>query len=105
MGRSKNSIAARMISTADASEITKYGIVFPTTYDTVLMGAMRTCSHVPRSFSRTIESDVEITPLIITMNPIKPGTRNNVLLSSGLYQMRGSTLRRAAPPRPCSRFV
>ena len=57
----------------------------------VEIGAMRTCSQVPRSFSRTIDSEVETTALIITMKPMRPGTRNSVLCSSGLYQMRGST--------------
>jgi hypothetical protein len=65
-------------------------MVFPITYDTVLIGAMRTCSHVPRSFSRTIDTAVEIAAVIMAMNAIRPGTRNNELRSSGLYQIRGS---------------
>ena len=55
------------------------------------MGAIRTCSIVPRSFSRTIDSAVETTAVIIEINAISPGTRKTVLRSSGLYQTRGST--------------
>ena len=84
-------IAAAMITSADASDTTKYGIVFPTTNDAAPSGAMRTCSMVPRSFSRTTESAVETTAVIIAMYAMRPGTRNNVLRSSGLYQTRGST--------------
>ena len=39
----------------------KYGIVLPTMYENVSIGAIRTCSMVPRSFSRTTESEVEMT--------------------------------------------
>ena len=60
IGRPNSTIDARMMSAADASEITKYGIVLPTTNENVSIGAMRTCSIVPRSFSRTIESAVEV---------------------------------------------
>ena len=87
---SNSSIAATMMPIADTSEMPRYGSVLPTTYDTVLMGAIRTCSHVPRSFSLTTERAVEIVPVIIPMNPISPGTRKSVLRSSGLNQMRGS---------------
>ena len=59
--------------------------------DTVLIGAIRTCSIVPTSFSRTIDAAVDTTAVIMTMKPIRPGTRNRLLRSSGLYQMRGST--------------
>ena len=51
---------------------------------------------VPRSFSRTIESAVDTTAVIIVIYAIKPGTRNSVLRSSGLYQMRSSTERSGA---------
>ena len=37
------------------------------------MGAIRTCSLVPRSFSRTIDSAVETTAVIIPMNAMRPG--------------------------------
>ena len=36
-------------------------------YGSGLTGAMRTCSIVPRSFSRTTDSAVEITAVIIEM--------------------------------------
>ena len=42
-------------------------MVLPTTNGSVPIGAMRTCSIVPRSFSRTIESAVETTAVIIAM--------------------------------------
>ena len=67
IGRPKSSIAAKMIRVAEASEMKKYGMLFPTTNDTVSIGAIRTCSMVPLSFSRTIESAVEITAVIIRM--------------------------------------
>ena len=70
---------------------TTWEVLFDDLDDTVSIGAMRTCSQVPRSFSRTIDSDVETTALIMTMKPMRPGTRNSVLWSSGLYQIRGST--------------
>ena len=63
----------------------------PITNGKVPIGAIRTCSSVPDSFSRTIESAVDATAVIIAMYAISPGTRNSVLRSSGLYQMRGST--------------
>ena len=44
---------------------------------------------VPRSFSRTTESAVASTAVSISSTPIRPGTRNRVELSSGLYQTRG----------------
>ena len=56
-----------MISAADASEMKKYGMLLPTTNENVSIGAIRTCSIVPLSFSRTIESAVEITAVIIRM--------------------------------------
>ena len=55
------------MSAAEASEITKYGIVLPTTNENVSIGAIRTCSIVPLSFSRTIDSAVETTAVIIAM--------------------------------------
>ncbi len=42
-------------------------MLLPRTNETALSGAIRTCSIVPRSFSRTIDSAVEITEVIITM--------------------------------------
>ena len=45
----------------------KYGRVLPTRTRTVSIGAIRTCSIVPISFSRTIESAVETTAVIIAM--------------------------------------
>ena len=38
-----------------------------------------------------MESDVDTTALIMMMKAMRPGTRNRVLCSSGLYQMRGCT--------------
>ena len=95
-------MAATMISVAPACDSTRYGSVFPTTNASVEIGAIRTCSIVPLSFSRTMDSAVEITAVIIEMNAIRPGTRKTVLRSSGLYQTRGSTAmsdaRTASPP-------
>ena len=91
IGRSKSTMDASTMPMPDAREIMKYGIVLPTTNIDASSGAIRTCSIVPRSFSRTIDSAVETTAVIIVMYAISPGTRNRVLRSSGLYQMRGST--------------
>ena len=67
IGRPNSTIDARMISAAEASEIRKYGMVLPTTNENVPIGAIRTCSIVPISFSRTIDSAVEATAVIIAM--------------------------------------
>ena len=56
-----------MMSAADPSEMMKYGIVLPATKEKALSGAMRTCSIVPRSFSRTTDSAVDTTAVIIEM--------------------------------------
>ena len=61
------------------------------------IGAIRICSIVPRSFSRTTDSAVETTAVIIEMKAIRPGTRKSVLRSCGLYQMRGSRVSGGAP--------
>ena len=53
-------------------------------------GETISCSMVPRSFSRTIESEVATTAASIISMPVRPGTRNLALLSSALNQMRGS---------------
>ena len=53
---------------------------------------------VPRSFSRTTDSAVETTAVIIAMNAMSPGTRKSVLRSCGLYQMRGSSVSGARAP-------
>ena len=79
-----------MIPSAETSETTKYGTVLPATKDAASSGAIRTCSIVPRSFSRTMERAVETTAVIIAMYAMSPGTRNSVLRSAGLYQTRGS---------------
>ena len=42
-------------------------MLLPRTTDPASSGAIRTCSIVPRSFSRTIDSDVDTTDVIITM--------------------------------------
>ena len=42
-------------------------MVLPMTKASGLTGAMRICSMVPRSFSRTTASDVEITAVIMVM--------------------------------------
>ena len=55
------------MNTDVASEMTKYGSVLPMMYAPVPSGAMRTCSIVPRSFSRTTDSDVETTAEIMPM--------------------------------------
>ena len=78
---------------------TKYGTVLPTTYANGPTGDIRTCSIVPTSFSRTIESAVETTAVSIAMYAISPGTRNSVLRSSGLYQTRVSAVRSGAAAR------
>ena len=65
------------------------------------MGAIRTCSQVPRSFSRTTDNAVEMVAVIIPMKAMRPGTRKRALLSSGLYQIRGSTLTNGESFSPC----
>ena len=47
--------------------MTRYGSVLPMMYGSGLIGAIRTCSIVPRSFSRTTESAVDTTAVIIEM--------------------------------------
>ena len=67
IGRSKSNMATKMMSSAEANDRIKYGIVLPITYVAGLTGDILTCSIVPRSFTRTIESAVEITAVIIEM--------------------------------------
>ena len=56
-----------MISAAEASEMKKYGMRLADDERQVSIGAIRTCSIVPLSFSRTIDSAVEMTAVIIGM--------------------------------------
>ena len=67
IGRSNSSIAARITVIAETNEITRYGSVLPRMYGSGLSGAIRTCSMVPRSFSRTTDSAVDTTAVIIEM--------------------------------------
>src|SRR5262249_2951222 len=99
IGRPNNTIDARMIARDEDTAMQKYGSVFPMMYDVVPSGAMRTCSIVPRSFSRTTESEVDTTDDIMPMYAMSPGTRKSALRSSGLYQTRGSTLSAGPVPR------
>src|SRR5437870_199321 len=59
IGRSNNSMATTMMPIADTIDTMKYGTVLPTTNENASSGAIRTCSIVPRSFSRTIERAVD----------------------------------------------
>ena len=71
------------------------------------IGAIRICSIVPFSFSLTMDSAVDTTAVIMARYAINPGTRNRVLRSSGLYQMRGrdaDELRAHAAADPLRRF-
>src|SRR5439155_26632621 len=92
VGRSNNAIETTTMPRAEVSETTKYGMVLPRTNEAASSGAMRTCSIVPRSFSRTTDSAVDRTAVSIEMYAIRPGTRNSALRSSGLYHTRGSTV-------------
>ena len=56
-----------MIISADTNEIARYGSVLPMMYGSGPIGAIRTCSMVPRSFSRTTDSAVDTTAVIIAM--------------------------------------
>ena len=61
------------------------------------------CSIVPISFSRTMATAVRMTSDSISKTQMMPGTMNFTLRSSGLNQMRGSTLTagwRVACPSP-----
>ena len=91
IGRSNSTIDARITAMPVSCDSTRYGTVLPTTNASVEIGAMRICSMVPFSFSRTIDNAVETTAVIIEMYEISPGTRYSVLRSSGLYQTRDST--------------
>ena len=62
-----------------AREMTKYGSVLPSVRARP-SGAIRTCSIVPRSFSRTTESDVEMTEEIMPCTR-SAGNRNSALRS------------------------
>ena len=67
IGSPNSTIAATMIAIAETSEMMKYGIVLPAMNLVAASGAMRICSIVPRSFSPTTDSAVEITAEIIAM--------------------------------------
>jgi len=67
IGMSNNRIAATTMLIDEISETTKYGAVLPSTYGTGPIGDIRTCSIVPASFSRTIDSAVETTAVSIAM--------------------------------------
>ena len=67
MGRSNNAIADTITSTADTWDNTRYGSVLPTINAGVEIGAIRICSIVPCSFSRTIDRAVDTTAVIIEM--------------------------------------
>ena len=67
IGSPNSTIDASTMNTDVASEMTKYGSVLPMMYAPVPSGAIRTCSIVPRSFSRTTDSDVEMTAEIMPM--------------------------------------
>ena len=60
-------IEAKSTPSAETIEMTKYGRLLPTMNGSVPIGAIRTCSIVPRSFSRTTDSAVETTAVIIAM--------------------------------------
>ena len=60
-------MATRMINSADVKDRTRYGRVLPAINAAGPTGAILTCSIVPRSFSRTMESAVEMTAVIIEM--------------------------------------
>jgi hypothetical protein len=64
-----------------AREMTKYGSVLPMMYAPVPSGAIRTCSIVPRSFSRTTDNDVDTTDEIMPMYAMRPGMRKSALRS------------------------
>ena len=55
-------------------------------------GETMICSMVWRSFSRTIEREVATTAESIMSIATSPGTRNLALCTSGLNQMRGSSI-------------
>src|SRR5687768_14175093 len=79
IGSPNSSIDANTMNTDVASEMTKYGSVLPMMYVPVPSGAIRTCSIVPRSFSRTTDNDVDTTDEIIPMYAMRPGMRNSAL--------------------------
>ena len=58
-------------------------MVLPMMNDVVLIGAMRTCSMVPVSFSRTTDSAVDVTPTIMAMKATSPGMPQCVTPSAG----------------------
>jgi hypothetical protein len=66
-GRSNRTIDANTTPSAAMKAIAKYGRLLPMTNDSVPIGAMRICSTVPRSFSRTTDNAVETTAVIIAM--------------------------------------
>ena len=66
-------------------------MVLPSTNDSALSGAILTCSIVPRSFSRTIDSDVDSTDVIADDVGDETGNENSVLRSWGCTQTLGST--------------
>ena len=55
------------------------------------IGVTMSCSIVPISFSRTIESAVSMVVRICRMNPMSAGTMKFAETMSGLYHTRGLT--------------
>ncbi|HYJ08638.1 MAG TPA: hypothetical protein VEX18_06505 [Polyangiaceae bacterium] len=63
----------------------------PNTSSTRRTGETISCSSVPRSRSRAIAIAVSMTIVMVKITPIRPGTTNTAVRSSGLYQVVGSS--------------
>ncbi len=70
--------------------IIEYGIDLPNNNSKDLVGETYICSMVPRSFSLTIEREIDITAVITRIIAISPGIKNSVDFNSGLNQNTGS---------------
>ncbi len=64
---------------------------FPIINSNILIGDTVICSTVFRSFSRTIESEVAITAIIIRMKAINPGIKKLAVFNCGLYHTLGTS--------------
>src|SRR3989304_8001002 len=77
------------VNAATKKDTTVNGMVFPTINSKEPRGETFSCSREPSSFSLTMDKQVKITAVKIKIIESRPGIKNLVVLSSGLYQNTG----------------
>ena len=87
------------IAAVSARPDEKKGIVLPMMNSSGRIGVTMICSSVPTSRSRTTAKAVRLTTMIRVRVAMTPGTKNQRLLKSTLYQGRASSSRSAAGAR------